>query len=200
VAGPHQQQCLLQFLFGEVQLAAQGGQFPLRDQFQPVAGDQQRIGEPRRIGGQHPQLQGHAFAHVAGAHAQRVEGLHHLEHVADFVVACLDLGLECGGNGVEWFGEVAIVADRVNDRATDVAFALAQLRKLQLPLQMAVQRLAATVLHFLLAVFVVAAPGVVARCGGGFIPAVVDDLDAGFLFAVYALTVAVVVTAGDGSD
>ena len=58
------------------------------------------------------------------------------------------------------------------------ALALLEPRQLQLPQQVLVQRFAALVVEFLLALIVVAVPGRLAGRGGGLVPAVLDDLDA----------------------
>jgi len=60
----------------------------------------------------------------------------------------------------ERFDEIAIVADGIDDGARDRELPRRQARELQLPHQVILQRLAALVGVFLLALVLVAAPGV----------------------------------------
>src|SRR5262249_32239571 len=90
------------------------------------------------------------------------------------------------------FGQVAVVADRINDGAGNRKFARFQLRQLELPEQVLLQRLPGRVCELLLPLVIITIPGCLSGTDALFAPALVYDLDGAFLLgALRSLSLAV---------
>ena len=151
----------------------------LGDQLEVVAGDLQRGREPGRV---RVELRAAAARctrrRERAPDARRIERLHDAEHVGDLLRGVASIsGCSVLRDFVERFGQVAIVADGVDDRAADRLLARRELRQLQLPEQVILQRLAGSIGEFLLALVVVAVPGCFGRACALLAPALVDHLD-----------------------
>ena len=143
-----------------------------------VPGDLDRGIEPgdRRI--ELPQLQLDAFADRARADAGRIERLNDVrEGGFDLGGLALDLGPQGVGDLLQRLRQVAVVADGIDDGARDGQLARRELRQLELPQKMFLQRLAGGVGEFLLPVIVIAAPGGVGRSDAALAPALIQHLD-----------------------
>ena len=139
MAGAHQCQRTRDLLLGGAQLPPQQRQFALGDQFQVVACDFERglVAGGGRI--QLPQLQLDALTHRARPDAGGVERLHAGEHGTHFLGGALDLRAQGVRNLFERFGEIAIVADGVDDGAPDRQLPRREAGQFQLPQQVFLQ-------------------------------------------------------------
>ena len=177
MAGAHQGKRRGEFLLGGAQLAAQQRQLALGDQLEVLARDLQRGAQARRSRIQLPQLQLDALGYRTRADARRVEGLYPAEHTVHFFRRALELRAQRVRDFRERFGEIAVVADGIDDGARHREIPRCQAGELQLPHQVILQRLTAGVGVFLLALVLVAAPGGFGRSHAVLAPAVVEHFD-----------------------
>src|SRR5690242_1176749 len=105
-----------------------------------MARDAQRRLETRRGGVELPQLQLDAFANRAGTDAGRIEQLYAHQHARDLLARALELGTQRVRDLLQGFGEVTVVADRIDDGARNGELPRLQMRELQLPQQVILQR------------------------------------------------------------
>ena len=143
---------------------------------QVVAGDLDCGRKSRRVRIELAQLQLNALAERARSDAGRVQVLHAGEDGFDFGGAAFDLRFERVRDLIERLGEIAVVADGIDDRAGDRKLLRAQPRKLQLPQQMLLQGLSGRVGEFLLPVIIVAVPGGIGRSDAVLAPALIENL------------------------
>ena len=70
----------------------------------------------------------------------RIEHLHDREHALDLLDARIEFGLEAGADDIQRLAQVAVIIDRIDDRAADREIARVELRQFQLPQQVIAQR------------------------------------------------------------
>ena len=101
-----------------------------------------------------------------------VECLHQPQHAIDFVRVRGDFGQQRGGDVFERIGDVAVVVDRIDNRARDRELARREIGVFELADQMVLQRKGGVVGDFG-GTLVVIAPGI--RSGAALAPVVFDD-------------------------
>ena len=145
MACAHQQQRLFHILPGCLQEPRQRVRPTFRDQFQVFGGDGPR--KPEAGGGRIElrQLQEHGFADGAGADARRVQVLNEPDRRLDLLLRSHHVRRQRRLDGQGVIGEIAIVVDGVDDGLADRGGARVQIFKLQLPEQVAPQRLVGAV-------------------------------------------------------
>ncbi len=94
-----------------------------------------------RVVGQHRQLQVQAFAERARGDANGIESLHLVQHDQHLVLACLDVRTQRLHDAGQRLAQVAVFFQCVDQGGADAAVALGQMREMQLPQQVAMQRI-----------------------------------------------------------
>src|ERR1700683_5393900 len=140
-----------------------------------MARDLHGRGESRRRRIELAQLQFYAFSKRTRPDPGGIQTLDAGKDVLDVRRAAIDLGLERLGDFFERFGEVAVVADGVDDGARDGELLRRQARKLKLPQQVFLQGFAGRVGELLLAVVIIAGPRRIRRSDTALAPALVQD-------------------------
>jgi hypothetical protein len=134
--------------------------------------------ESGRGGIQLAQLQLDALADRACTDARRIQCLHAAhQHRFHLGGVAFDFRPQRVGDLVQRFGQVAVVADGIDDGARNRELARFELGQLQLPQQVVLQRLAGGISEFLLALVIVVVPRGFRGADTLFAPALVDHLD-----------------------
>src|SRR5689334_7985914 len=97
--------------------------------------DLERHGEARSSIVQLPQLQLDAFSNGARADSRRIERLNLLQNSLNLLDFALDLRAKRCCNLFQRFGQIAVIADGIDDCARDRKLARLKTRKLELPQQ-----------------------------------------------------------------
>ena len=155
---------------GALQFLGDAGHAAARQALQCGLGDRQRQRLARRVVAEHRQLQLQALAQRAGGHADGVEALHLVQHDKDVLFRGLDLRQQGLGDPGQGFAQVAVVFQRVDQCGADAAVARGEVRQVQLPQQVAVQRIGfGHALGGAAAVVVVERASAAGRCPGPFV-------------------------------
>jgi hypothetical protein len=167
-----------------VQLAPQRNKLLSCNQVEMIPRQLESQLEARSVRVELRELQRDAFGHGAGAHADRVELLDDPQDLLDLAGFSDDLGHERGGNILEALAEIAVVIDRVDDRAADQQRTRIQVCQLQLPEQVVGKGLPGLVRQVQQAVVVATRPW---RIGFGRrrLRPVLANLDGRFLAAFF---------------
>ena len=127
-------------LQGLLQLGRQTGDADLRQALKcRTVDDLQSQQFAWRVIAQYRQLQGQAFTQVACGHAHRVEALQLVQDDGDFIFFGHDLRQQGFDDAGEWFAQVAIGVQGIDQRGTNAAITRRQVRKMQLPEQVVLQ-------------------------------------------------------------
>ncbi len=175
MAAAHERERDVEVLVAAVHLPLQQRELLAGDLLEVAVRERARGGEARRRRVELRELQLDALGDRARADARRVELLDDGEHGLDARGVGPDVRGDRGGDRLRGLGQVAVVIDGVDDRAADRELLRRQVRELELPPEVVLQRVSGLVGEFRLAL-AGARPGRLGL-GRGRLGPLVADLD-----------------------
>src|SRR6185437_15215094 len=177
MAGAYERECAGEVLVARTQLPFHDRELPARYalKMMPRNLDCSVESGGRRV--ELPQLQLDTFTDGPRADSRRVEGLDTGKRRLDLGSVTVNLGPQCIGDLLQRLGEIAVIADGIDDGTSDRELPRLEPYQLELPEQILLQGLTRRIGELLLAVIVIAAPGGFRGSDTLIAPALIEHLD-----------------------